>query len=67
VSDPRALGRAECLRQNWLNPAAMQNDLTKRLMWSGLVAGVGALTSIVANRIATEIWQRVFKEDPPVD
>jgi hypothetical protein len=50
-----------------LNPAAMQNDLTKRLMWSGLVAGVGALTSIVANRIAIEIWQRVFKEDPPVD
>ena len=46
---------------------AMQNDLTKRLMWGGLVAGVGALTSIVANRIATEIWQRVFKEDPPVD
>ena len=67
MSDPRALGRAECLRQTWLNPGAMQNDLTKRLMWGGLVAGVGALTSIVANRIATEIWQRVFKEDPPVD
>jgi hypothetical protein len=45
----------------------MQNNLTKRLMWSGLLAGVGALTSIVTNRIATEIWQRVFKEDPPVD
>jgi hypothetical protein len=55
------------LRQNWLNPGAMQNDLTKRLMWGGLLAGVGALTSIVANRIATEIWQRVFKEDPPVE
>jgi hypothetical protein len=51
----------------WLNPAAMQNDLTKRLMWTGLLAGVGALSSIVANRIATEIWQRVFKEDPPND
>ena len=51
----------------WLNPAAMQNDLTKRLMWTGLLAGVGALSSIVANRIATEIWQRVFKEDPPTD
>ena len=45
----------------------MQSDLTKRLMWAGLGAGVGALTSIVANRIATEIWLRVFKEDPPVD
>jgi hypothetical protein len=45
----------------------MDNQLAKRLMWSGLVAGVGALTSIIANRIATEIWVRVFKEDPPVD
>ena len=45
----------------------MDNDLVKRLAWSGLLAGVGALTSIVANRIATEIWVRVFKEDPPLD
>jgi hypothetical protein len=43
----------------------MSNDLTKRLMWSGLLAGVGALTTIVANRIATVIWQKVFDEDPP--
>ena len=33
----------------------MSNDLTKRLMWSGLLAGVGALTTIIANRIATAI------------
>jgi hypothetical protein len=45
----------------------MNNQLTKRLMWTGLLAGVGALSSIVANRLATEIWVRVFKEDPPVD
>jgi hypothetical protein len=43
----------------------MENDLVKRLMWSGLLAGVGALTTIIANRIATEIWTRVFDEDPP--
>ena len=43
----------------------MSNDLTKRLLWSGLLAGVGALTTIVANRLATVIWQRVFDEDPP--
>ncbi|MDQ3935067.1 MAG: DUF4235 domain-containing protein [Actinomycetota bacterium] len=43
----------------------MGNDLTKRLMWSGLLAGVGALTTIIANRIATVIWQKVFDEDPP--
>jgi len=50
-----------------LNPPGMQNDLTKRLMWTGLLAGVGALSSLVANKIATEIWVRVFDEDPPID
>jgi hypothetical protein len=45
----------------------MGNEMTKRLMWSGLVAGVGALMAIAANRVATVIWVRVFKEDPPVD
>jgi hypothetical protein len=43
----------------------MNNDLAKRLMWSGLLAGVGALTTIVANRIATAIWVRIFDEEPP--
>ena len=37
----------------------------KRLMWSGLLAGVGALSTIVAQRIATLIWVRLFDEDPP--
>jgi hypothetical protein len=45
--------------------SAMNNDMTKRLMWSGLLAGVGALASLVAHRGATEIWKRVFDEDPP--
>ena len=43
----------------------MSNDLSKRLMWSGLLAGVGALTTIVANKIATTIWVKIFDEDPP--
>ncbi len=43
----------------------MSNDLTKRLMWSGLLAGVGALATIVSTRIATYIWVKVFDEDPP--
>ena len=48
-----------------LNQAPMQNQHVKQLMWAGLLAGVGALTTIVANRIAEQIWVRVFKEDPP--
>jgi hypothetical protein len=43
----------------------MSNDLTKRLVWSGMLAGVGALTTIVANRIAAALYVRVFGEDPP--
>ena len=43
----------------------MSNDLAKRLLWSGLLAGVGAATTIVANRIATFIWIKIFDEDPP--
>ena len=30
-----------------------------------MLAGVGALTGIVANRIATAIYIKVFDEDPP--
>jgi hypothetical protein len=42
-----------------------ESALVKRLMWSGLVAGVGALAAIAANRMATVVWRRVFHEDPP--
>lgn len=41
------------------------NELVKRLAWSGMVAGVGALASIVTTRIAAMIFRRVFGEDPP--
>jgi len=34
-------------------------------MWTGLLAGIGVVVSIVANRLATIIWVRVFDEDPP--
>jgi hypothetical protein len=43
----------------------MENEIVKRLLWTGLVAGTGALASIVAMRISAVIWQRVFGEDPP--
>jgi hypothetical protein len=43
----------------------VDNDVVKRLMWAGLLAGLGALSTIVANRVATAIWIRVFDEEPP--
>ena len=48
-----------------MNRRTMQNELVKRLMWSGVLAGVSALSTIVAHRIAAQIWVRVFDEDPP--
>jgi hypothetical protein len=43
----------------------VQNDLVKRLIWSGMLAGLGALATIVTTRIATALWVRLFDEDPP--
>ena len=43
----------------------MSNEMTKRLVWSGLLAGVGALASIVATRIAAILYRRIYGEDPP--
>jgi hypothetical protein len=41
------------------------NEMVKRLMWSGLLAGLGAAASIATTRLAALIWLRVFGEDPP--
>ncbi len=43
----------------------MNSELSKRLLWSALIAGLGALATIAANRLATAIWVRAFDEDPP--
>jgi len=43
----------------------VEGDLVKRLMWSGLLAGLGALASIATTRVAATIWRRAFGEDPP--
>ena len=43
----------------------MESDIVKRLMWSGLVAGLGALSGLVVQRLATLVWRRLFDEAPP--
>jgi hypothetical protein len=43
----------------------VDNDLVRRLIWSGLLAATGALASIVAARISSLIYRRIFDEDPP--
>ncbi|MGN6258594.1 MAG: hypothetical protein ACTHN3_12735 [Solirubrobacterales bacterium] len=43
----------------------MDNDLVKRLVWSGLLAATGALASIAAARVAAILYRRIYNEDPP--
>ena len=43
----------------------MSNELTKKLVWSGLLAATGALASIVAARLSATIFRRIYGEDPP--
>jgi hypothetical protein len=43
----------------------LENEMVKRLIWSGLLAGTGALASIAATKAAAMIWRRLFEEDPP--
>jgi hypothetical protein len=43
----------------------VNNDIVKKLMWSGLLAATGALASVAAHRVSVAIWERVFNEDPP--
>ena len=42
-----------------------ENEIVKRLVWSGMLAGFGALASIVASRAAGIAFRRLFDEDPP--
>ena len=39
--------------------------MVKRLMWSGLLAGLGALSGMIAQRLAAVLWRRLFGEEPP--
>jgi len=41
------------------------SPLVKRILWSGLLAGAGALATLIATRVSAVIWKRVFDEEPP--
>lgn len=43
----------------------MSDDVVKRLVWSGLLAGIGAAASVVTTRVAALAFRRIFGEDPP--
>jgi len=39
--------------------------MVKRLMWSGMLTGLGALASVMVQRVAGVVWRRLFDEEPP--
>jgi hypothetical protein len=43
----------------------VDNEIVRRIVWSGLLAGSGAVASILAARVAAVIYRRLFDEDPP--
>jgi hypothetical protein len=43
----------------------LENEIVKRLMWTGLLAGTGALASFVALKVSAVVWRRLFNEEPP--
>jgi hypothetical protein len=43
----------------------VDNEIVRRIVWSGLLAATGALASVVAARLAAVIYKRLFDEDPP--
>lgn len=42
-----------------------QNDVVKRLVWSGLLASIGAMASVATTRLAAAAFRRIYDEDPP--
>ena len=49
----------------WERFELVDNEMVKRLVWSGMLAATGALASIAAARVAALLYRRLFDEDPP--
>jgi hypothetical protein len=43
----------------------MDNEIVKRLVWSGMLTAATALAGLLATRAAAFAWRRLFDEDPP--
>jgi hypothetical protein len=43
----------------------LDNEIVRRLVWSGMLAAASALASLAAARLAAILYRRLFDEDPP--
>ncbi len=39
--------------------------MLRKAMWTGLYAGIGALSTVAARRLASTIWRVTTGEEPP--
>jgi hypothetical protein len=39
--------------------------MLRKAMWTGLYAGIGAASTVVARRLATTVWRVATGEEPP--
>jgi len=52
-------------RDRYGREVGMDNEIVKRLVWSGMLTASTALGSLLAARAAATLWRRLFDEDPP--
>jgi hypothetical protein len=43
----------------------VDNEIVRRLIWSGMLAATGALASVAAAKVSSLLYRRLFNEDPP--
>jgi hypothetical protein len=45
--------------------SSTRGKLTRKLAWTALYGGIGALASMAARRAASGIWRKTTGEEPP--
>jgi hypothetical protein len=46
-------------------PRGERVDMLRKAMWTGLYAGLGAASTMIARRLASKIWRVATGEEPP--
>jgi hypothetical protein len=44
---------------------AIETLVLRKVLWNGLYAGIGAISTVAARRVATKIWHVATGEEPP--
>jgi len=53
------------LRRFQVTPSGNRTAMVRKLLWSGLYAGLGAAATMGARRAASSIWRLATGEEPP--